>query len=63
MIHKKRGGALRGLRINGEILILRKPPIEVVLLYSDSNRKYLFKHHKRLPTSEKRDDVHHGGKD
>ncbi len=26
MIHKKRGGALRGLRINREILILRKPP-------------------------------------
>ena len=31
MIHEKRGGALRGLRINREILILRKPPIEVVL--------------------------------
>ena len=45
MIHQKRGGALCGLRINREILILRKPPIEVVLLYSDSNRKYLFKHH------------------
>ena len=30
--NKKRGGALRGLRINREILILRKPPIEVVLL-------------------------------
>ncbi len=25
MIHQKRGGALRGLRINREILILRKP--------------------------------------
>jgi len=59
----KRGGALHGLRINREILILRKPPIEVILLYSDSNRKYLFKHHKRLPTYEKRDDVHHSGKD
>jgi len=32
MIHQKMGGALRGLRINREILILRKPPIEVVLL-------------------------------
>ena len=31
MIYEKRGGALRGLRINREILILRKPPIEVVL--------------------------------
>jgi len=30
MIHKKREGALRGLRINREILILRKPPIEVL---------------------------------
>jgi len=27
----KRGGALHGLRINREILILRKPPIEVLL--------------------------------
>ena len=33
MIHQKRGGALRWLQINREILILRKPPIEVVLLY------------------------------
>ena len=31
MKDQKRGGALRGLRINREILILRKPPIEVVL--------------------------------
>ena len=31
MIHKKGGGALRGLRINREILTLRKPPIEVLL--------------------------------
>jgi len=31
--NKKRGGAIHGLRINREILILRKPPIEVVLLY------------------------------
>ena len=29
MIHQKRGGTLRGLRIKREILILRKPPIEV----------------------------------
>jgi len=63
MIHQKGGGALRGLWINREILILRKPPIEVVLLDSESNRKYLFKHHTRLTTSEKRDDVHHSGED
>jgi hypothetical protein len=48
MIHQKRGGTLRGLQINREILILRKPPIDVVLLYSVST-KYLFKHHTRLP--------------
>jgi hypothetical protein len=31
MIHQKKGGALRGLWINREILIFHKPPIEVVL--------------------------------
>ncbi len=33
-IYQKRGGTLRGLRIKWEISILRKPPIEVVLLLS-----------------------------
>ena len=36
MIHEKRGGALRGLRINREILILRKPPIDFLMLASIS---------------------------
>ena len=38
MIHQKRGGTLRGLRINREILILRKPLIEVE--YHTPTRKY-----------------------
>jgi hypothetical protein len=38
MIHRKGGGTLWGLRIKREILILRKPPIEVVLLYSVSTK-------------------------
>ena len=38
MIDQKRGGALRGLRINREILILRKPPlIEVVDGWTDDD--------------------------
>ncbi len=40
MIHKKGGGALRGLQINREILILRKPPIEVLL---NASVKYTWK--------------------
>ena len=45
MIHQKRGGALRGLRINREILILRKPPIEVVpdLTINPDSLYYAFK--------------------
>ena len=38
ILYRKRGGTLRGLRINREILILRKPLIEVE--YHTPSRKY-----------------------
>ena len=39
---KKRGGALRGLRINREILILRKPPIPTYIESGTIRLMYLF---------------------
>ncbi len=48
MIHQKRGGALRGLRINREILILRKPPIEVVVLLTHVKNVKNVKHVKHV---------------
>ena len=69
IFHQKRGGTLRGgygLKevYDAGILILRKRHLlEQYVRYYSVSKKCLFKHHTRLPTSNKHNDVHHSGED